>query len=139
MKKLFATLMALALATVLAIPALAQEDLDCADFASQEEAQAVYDQDDLDPNALDADNDGIACEDMHSSQTGTDMDNSEDGKGEDSGKDMQEDENMDDMPAGMPDSGAGGMASSGAGLPLGGLSAIVSLLTAGGYAVLRRR
>ena len=38
-------------------------DLDCADFASQEEAQAVFDRDPSDPNRLDADNDGIACED----------------------------------------------------------------------------
>ena len=138
MKKLLATLMALALVTLLAIPALAQENLDCGDFTSQEEAQAVYDQDDLDPNALDADNDGVACEDMHSSQTGTDMDNGEDGNGEDSGKDMQEDENMDDMPAVMPDSGTGGM-TSGAGLPLASIVGIVTLLAASGYAALRRR
>ena len=39
-----------------------QDDLDCADFATQEEAQAVYDEDTSDPNGLDADNDGIACE-----------------------------------------------------------------------------
>ncbi len=37
-------------------------DLDCADFATQAEAQAVYDQDPSDPNGLDADFDGIACE-----------------------------------------------------------------------------
>lgn len=37
-------------------------DLDCANFATQAEAQAVYDQDPSDPNGLDADNDGIACE-----------------------------------------------------------------------------
>lgn len=39
-------------------------DLDCADFATQEEAQAEYDSDQSDPNALDADNDGKACEDF---------------------------------------------------------------------------
>ena len=37
-------------------------DLDCADFATQAEAQAVYNQDPSDPHGLDADNDGIACE-----------------------------------------------------------------------------
>lgn len=37
-------------------------DLDCADFATQEEAQAEFDADPSDPNGLDADNDGIACE-----------------------------------------------------------------------------
>jgi hypothetical protein len=39
-------------------------DLDCADFATQEEAQAVLRRDPSDPNGLDADNDGIACEDL---------------------------------------------------------------------------
>ena len=37
-------------------------DLDCADFATQQEAQAVLERDSSDPNRLDADNDGIACE-----------------------------------------------------------------------------
>lgn len=45
-------------------PAEAQEstDLDCDDFATQQEAQAEYDADPSDPNGLDADSDGIACE-----------------------------------------------------------------------------
>ncbi len=37
-------------------------DLDCIDFATQAEAQATYDADPSDPNGLDADGDGIACE-----------------------------------------------------------------------------
>jgi hypothetical protein len=37
-------------------------DLDCKDFSTQEEAQAVLDADSSDPNGLDADNDGVACE-----------------------------------------------------------------------------
>lgn len=37
-------------------------DLDCIDFATQAEAQATYDADPSDPNGLDADSDGIACE-----------------------------------------------------------------------------
>ena len=37
-------------------------DLDCDDFASQEEAQANLDADPSDPNDLDADGNGIACE-----------------------------------------------------------------------------
>jgi hypothetical protein len=36
--------------------------LDCADFATQEEAQAEFDADPSDPNGLDADDDGEACE-----------------------------------------------------------------------------
>jgi Excalibur calcium-binding domain len=39
-------------------------DLDCADFTTQEEAQAEYDADPTDPNGLDADDDGIACEEL---------------------------------------------------------------------------
>lgn len=42
--------------------AQAQGDLDCADFATQQEAQAEYDADPSDPNGLDADSDGSACE-----------------------------------------------------------------------------
>jgi len=47
-----------------ASPAFAQADLDCGDFTYQEEAQAVYKRDPSDPNGLDADNDGIACESL---------------------------------------------------------------------------
>jgi hypothetical protein len=45
-------------------PALAQEDqYDCASFGSQESAQAELDRDPRDPNNLDPDSDGQACED----------------------------------------------------------------------------
>lgn len=37
------------------------EDLDCEDFTTQEEAQAVFDADPADPNNLDPNRDGIAC------------------------------------------------------------------------------
>src|SRR5688572_7431337 len=49
----------------LAAPAYAQ-DLDCPDFNTQQEAQAVYNRDRSDPHRLDADNDGIACESLPS-------------------------------------------------------------------------
>jgi len=39
-------------------------DLDCADFATQRAAQREYANDRTDPNNLDADNDGIACENL---------------------------------------------------------------------------
>ena len=38
------------------------EDRDCADFSSQAEAQEAYEDDFSDPNGLDADSDGEACE-----------------------------------------------------------------------------
>ncbi len=45
-------------------------DLNCTDFDFQEDAQAVYDADSTDPNGLDGDNDGIACEELPSRGTG---------------------------------------------------------------------
>ena len=58
----FTTLWGLTL--IFAAPAFAQEgQYDCASFGSQESAQATYDADPSDPNNLDADNDGQACED----------------------------------------------------------------------------
>jgi micrococcal nuclease len=51
---------------VFATAALAQ-DLDCSDFNSQEEAQDELDADPDDPNTLDLDSDGIACESLPSS------------------------------------------------------------------------
>jgi hypothetical protein len=42
-------------------------DLDCSDFESQEEAQAVLEEDSSDPNGLDEDSDGEACEHLESS------------------------------------------------------------------------
>ncbi len=38
------------------------DDLDCSDFDTQEEAQAVLDEDPSDPHRLDEDGDGEACE-----------------------------------------------------------------------------
>jgi len=40
----------------------AEGDLSCSDFASQAEAQAAFDADPSDPNGLDLDLDGVACE-----------------------------------------------------------------------------
>ena len=40
------------------------DTLNCSDFQFQEDAQAVLDADPSDPNNLDGDNDGIACEDL---------------------------------------------------------------------------
>jgi hypothetical protein len=56
-----ATVLAAAMCFPLAGVAAAQ-DKDCADFQTQAEAQAVYNQDRSDPYDLDRDNDGIACE-----------------------------------------------------------------------------
>ncbi|PXY38111.1 hypothetical protein BA062_02685 [Prauserella flavalba] len=42
----------------------AQGEFNCSDFGTWAEAQAVLEQDPSDPHGLDADNDGIACEDL---------------------------------------------------------------------------
>lgn len=39
-------------------------DLDCSDFATQQEAQAVLDADPSDPNGLDGEGDGVPCESL---------------------------------------------------------------------------
>ena len=62
---------ALALLVVLALIGMAvpvsAQDLNCDDFATQEEAQAVLNADPSDPFGLDGnDNDGIACESLPS-------------------------------------------------------------------------
>ena len=56
-----AVVLAVAMCFLLTGVALAQ-DLDCADFQTQAQAQAVYAQNPSDPNGLDQDKDGIACE-----------------------------------------------------------------------------
>lgn len=70
MKKRIVLLVATMTLAVAAAPAaLAQEDVDCAAFATQEEAQAFFLAEggpESDPHGLDADSDGVACEDLPS-------------------------------------------------------------------------
>lgn len=63
MKKLLFLAVLGMLTMLAAAPAFAQDDLNCENFATQEEAQAEFDADTSDPNGLDGDNDGLACED----------------------------------------------------------------------------
>lgn len=62
------TFAAMLLAALLLLPgaALAQDLLNCADFAFQEDAQAELERDRSDPNDLDREGDGIACESLPS-------------------------------------------------------------------------
>ena len=50
--------------TDVAAPAPQGDDLNCEDFGSREEAQAALDADASDPNGLDADGDGLACNEV---------------------------------------------------------------------------
>jgi len=62
MVRFVGVMLALVAAFTFTSTASAQDDLDCADFATQQDAQAVFNQDPSDPYGLDRDNDGIACE-----------------------------------------------------------------------------
>lgn len=83
-------------------------DLNCDRFSSQSEAQSVYDQDTTDPNNLDADDDGIACETLPSS----DSSSTTSGTGDTS--------QVTEVPAGSADTGGGSMAGSDGPLALTG-------------------
>jgi hypothetical protein len=71
---LLGVLLVVALVSISALgsPAWAQDDdLNCEDFSSQAAAQREYDKDPQnDPNNLDADNDGQACDDFDYSGSG---------------------------------------------------------------------
>jgi LPXTG-motif cell wall-anchored protein len=97
--------------------------LNCEDFTTQSEAQAVLDADPSDPNRLDADGDGIACEGL---PAGNGDDNGDDnGEGGQGGADRDDDK-------GLPVTGVS------TGVMAGGA---VALLAAGGglYWLSRRR
>ena len=100
------------------------QDRDCTDFATQAEAQAVYEQDTSDPNGLDADNDGVACESLPGGALGS----AENG-----------DQDTGAAPSGGVEAGAGGTAGDDSNLlvPVG--LAGGALLAAGGVVLIRRR
>ena len=51
-------------------PVAAQNNLNCSDFSTQAQAQAAYDKDPSDPNNLDSDKDGKACEGLSGGSEG---------------------------------------------------------------------
>lgn len=56
--------------TAASAPAQTNDDVDCEDFSSQDEAQEFFeDQEGDDPNNLDSDEDGQACEDFFATDT----------------------------------------------------------------------
>ena len=77
MKRLLYPTVLCLLASLILVPAAsAQDQFDCADFATQEEAQAVFDQDPSDPSGLDgppgqasSGTPGVACENLPSGGT----------------------------------------------------------------------
>ena len=103
----------------------------CSDYATQQEAQAALEANPSDPDGLDRDDDGIACEGLPGGN-GSDDDDDTDGAGTD------QDEDTDNVPDGGVDAGSGGTADgdiNGA----AGLAGVGTLLAVGGVVVLRRR
>lgn len=90
-KKLAAVLATFVLATlgVVGIATANADDLNCDDFSTQQEAQAVLEQDRSDPNGLDRDNDGIACETLPSG--GSSSGHSSKNNGNDNSRDNADD------------------------------------------------
>jgi hypothetical protein len=93
----------------------AAQDLDCKDFQTQTDAQAVYNQDPRDPNGLDGDWDGKACEALPGGPLGS----------------------AEGYPSGAVETGAGGTAEDSPELLVLGVAG--SAVLAAGAAVLARR
>lgn len=68
-KQLLLTAAVAAAGTAAFAPHAAAQDLNCSNFSTQAEAQAAFDAIPGDPNNLDADNDGIACESLPGGDT----------------------------------------------------------------------
>ncbi|MDP9397462.1 MAG: calcium-binding protein [Actinomycetota bacterium] len=131
-------LLAGGLVVALAGPATAQgQDLDCPDFKFQDQAQAVLDQDKSDPNRLDADNDGMACDDLPKRNKDGKKGGEDGKKGNKDGKKGGDGDQVTKKPEGGVETGDGSTADveSPALLGLGA----ASLLTAGGLTVAATR
>ncbi|WP_158206456.1 excalibur calcium-binding domain-containing protein [Halomarina oriensis] len=72
------------------------DDLNCEDFETQEEAQTTYDEDPSDPNDLDRDDDGVACEDSFESGDGSGDETENDGSEDSTDSDESDGEESDD-------------------------------------------
>lgn len=70
MRKLSLLALLAMIGVLVSSPAYAQNTLNCSDFDSREEAQQAYDEDPSDPNMLDEDGDGEACESLTSEGPG---------------------------------------------------------------------
>jgi Excalibur calcium-binding domain len=105
------------------------QDVNCSDFSTQAQAQAVYDQDPSDPNGLDRDNDGVACESLPGGAPGSAENGANTG-----------DQDAGAVPSGGVEAGAGGTAggeNSNMLVPMGLAGGAV--LVAGGVVLIRRR
>ncbi|HSK60653.1 MAG TPA: excalibur calcium-binding domain-containing protein [Actinomycetospora sp.] len=108
--------------------AFAADVYNCSDFDTQQEAQEIYEQDTSDPNGLDRDDDGVACE---NNATGS-------GSGAGDSDDDSESGQVSHVPSGGADTG-GGSTAAGAGdtALLAGGGAVLAALGLGGWSVAR--
>lgn len=113
------------------------QDRDCPSFATQAEAQAFFEsQGSADPHRLDADDDGVACEN-NSSEAPSDS-----GSGEapsDSGSDGDGGQDQGVTPSGGVETGRGGMADNASDSAWQWGLTGAALLTAGGVVAVRHR
>lgn len=110
-------------------------DLDCVDFGSQEEAQAEFNANPSDPNGLDRDADGYACEvffgyigNLIAGQPNID------GPAEDDG-----DDSASEAVSGLPDTGTGSSANAASHGMLASGAALISILALAGAVLVSRR
>lgn len=110
-------------------------DLDCADFSTQEAAQAEFNADPSDPNGLDRDDDGYACE-VFFGYIGNLVAGQPDigGPAEDDGDNAES-----GAVSGLPDTGTGPSASTSSHGMLASGAALISILALAGAVVVSRR
>lgn len=140
-------LLAFLVAAIAGTSAAAQDELNCDDFATQADAQAELEADPSDPNRLDADGDGQACETFFADDgdgaldgDGDDGDGALDGD-EDDGAGALDGSSDSAMPTGGVATGGGGTADTSPG-PLATAAALLAALGAfviAGRAAIGRR
>jgi hypothetical protein len=75
-KQLLFAATGLFVSSALTVHTSAYNEYNCSDFSTQEEAQSEYDSDYSDPNYLDGDDDGVACESLPSESYESGVDSS---------------------------------------------------------------
>jgi hypothetical protein len=104
-------------------------DRDCSDFDTQQEAQAVYNQNTSDPHRLDRDGDGVACESLRSGA----------GNGDEANDNAGSAGQVSHAPTGGADTGGGSTATGGDTAILAGGGAVLAALGLGGWSMARDR
>lgn len=118
-------------------PVAAQDLYNCDDYDSQEDAQAALDADPSDPNQLDGDDDGMACESHDYGSSGSGDGGTDDTDATDDSDSTDDSDNGDEP--GLPVTGGGGMADQGGTISGSLVWIFASVLTVGVLAVAGRQ